>query len=58
MLYHVNTNIAQVIKILRVRQPIFIIPKMYFEKKTISYQTPRLYCQIDITTQTYFHSPL
>ena len=34
-----------------------LFPKMYFEK-TISYQTPRLYCQIDITTQTYFHSPL
>ena len=34
-----------------------LFPKMYFEK-TISYQTPRLYCQIDITIQTYFHSPL
>ena len=30
MLYHVNTNIAQVIKILRVRQPIFIIPQDVF----------------------------
>ena len=32
-LYHVNTNIAQVIKILHVRQPIFIILQDVFWKK-------------------------